>query len=76
MPIYKSSCSDCFKDSIETRKMVAILAMYLFAVEVITMETAHRRFLVLQDTNGELQFKTACLGTDLCHRGTIVAKIN
>jgi len=50
--------------------------MYLFAVEIITMETAHRRFLVLQDTNGELQFKTACLGTDLCHRGKLLANRN
>jgi len=54
--------------------MVAILAVYLFAIEIISMETAHRRFLVLQDTNGELQFKTTCLSTDLCHRGKLLAK--
>ena len=49
--------------------MVAIIAVYLFAVEVITMQTNPRKFLVLHHTNGKLQFKTACLGPDQCHRG-------
>ena len=49
--------------------MATILAVYLFAVEIITMQTTPRRFMVLQHTNNHLQFKTACLGPDQCHRG-------
>lgn len=49
--------------------MVAILAVYLFAVEIITTHTTPRRFLVLHHTNDKLQFKTACLGPDQCHSG-------
>lgn len=56
-------------DLVEINKMVAILAVYIFAVEVITMQTTPRKFLVLHHTNGKLQFKTACLGPGQCHRG-------
>lgn len=53
--------------------MVVALAVYLFAVEILTMQTTPRRFLVLHHTNDKLQFKTACLGPDQCHRGEPIA---